>query len=852
MQAKQVANDADWVSIKATCDAYLNAKVFYPDIFGLSGSGIQVPGTTGTNANGGLGDGGMFAGDQYYNGVTALSACYQALFPSNATAARVYSSKAQEVLLAITSPALIMTKGSTPFVIVPTNAGNTRTKSGETYVFHWSAGNSGVSVSDTVTISGAVGCTNINGTYTVSNVGGNTLAFTGAPATANADCGNYNWNYSQDSNFGARYYGRALARLYDWINPELSGGNSTSLTMTMTNFSAEISRNGYGSGHPESNYAASWVDFFAHCYAAWSGDNATLSNFCQTAWNAALLGSHKKRDYYNLWMAGGGDGEGLAAYGFGSIAHHVEGVMILRVLGTDLTQSPYNFNYVEDQAKYFLMATKPDRVALDEQEYVFFDNTSTLATNPTVFIPETMYTIGWAARRQSSTYAPYFQSLIQYYETNSGVAADPTDRFLFYSATAPTSDPTTLPLSYSSWGGNLRTARSVWGTSSVSVEFQGGPSTGDAGNGKTQWESGALGIWTGANSVLVLGMGEASRSFDVINDTNFANLNNERSSYFNHKVSGFAADRPAANFTKIDGLAAPAGAPPGQDNTITTYPTKIDLAEEGGGYYYAHSTSIKSTNPPSNVDAATHVLTWDRHMLFIRPKLVVVYDPTTVRNSDDDRAILWAFGRNISEVSGPAGMHTFQAVTLASAFKAQMTTVLPASNSTSIVNHCILAITGSGASAAATCAAGALNYLYRVEVRPSALNHVSDNYLTVLDMSASSGTVSSVSNLTSTSNIDGVQLTGFVAGFAQGGTVTLPMSYSFTAATSQHYVAGMAVSTAYHVTVTSTSVTIATATGSGDTTSSAAGVLAFTSTGPGSGGSSAFGPVRQAGPVTKF
>ena len=143
------------------------------------------------------------------------------------------------------------------------------------------------------------------------------------------------------------------------------------------------------------------------------------------------------------------------------------------------------------------------------------------------------------------------------------------------------------------------------------------------------------------------------------------------------------------------------------------------------------------------------------------------------------------------------------------------------------MDHGIASVVGSGA-ARHTVLGAPLHFLYRVEQRPSALDHTADNWLSVADAATSSGAVESITALTS-SHADVIQLsTSGVVGFVTG---ALPVTYTFTG-TPLHKIAGLTASTAYHVTfVTSTSISIGTATGSGDLTSSIAGVLAYDSSG---------------------
>lgn len=830
IRSKVAAHDADWRAVKEMCDQYSSVNVYWPSLLSDGGNGGLYSGNSGTvvgNCNNGIGNGCQYQGDQLFSAARTLGACYQALAPTDHNKAHKYYKKAKEVIGALTDSPMMVQKGSGPQYYIANRA-----FAGKAYgTFYWTPAKTGIVAGDSVTISGARGCTNLNGTWTVSAVTGGTIAFDGLP-TANANCENKNWYYTRDNNFGARFYGRALSLLYDWFNPELTPDEKAALTSTMKVYSDAIYRLGYGGpGDPETNYGSSWSNFFMYGYAAWQNDDAELANFCQTQWTATMFGPNGQRDYFNRWLSGGGYGEGLEAYGWGSIRSLTEVILTAWTLGSDWRLEPQHWNYVEDQAKYFLQSSKPDRISMDEQEYVYF-KAAPNPNNPTLFDPALLYPMSAVLQEQNSTYAPYFQSLIQQFEANSGAPVDSLDRFLYYDSSAPTADPTALSKSYRAWGGNFATSRSDWTSDAVVLHFQGGPSVGGAGNGKTQWESGALAIWNGAQPFVVFGGGERSRSYDILTSQQADQLHNERSLYANRKVSVFAADRPGSNFTKIDGLGNTPVISPGHVSTVQGHPTRIDRAEDAGDYTYYRSSSLVSVNPASLVDGLLHRQGWTRQILFLRPKLIIVYDTTKTLFADDDRAMFWTFGRDLAQVADPAiGMHQFYSTRNAGAiFKGALTTVLPANSSVAIVNHGLMSISGTGASAVAV-SGPPLNFLYRVEQRPPAFDHASDAWLNVLDAATSSGAVESITSLKA-KNADVVQLSvSGVVGFARGDSPVLPIEYSFVG-TPHHRLAGLTPSVAYHVTVGADStVTVAAATGSGDSSASAAGILSYDSSG---------------------
>ena len=830
IQSKVTANTADWQALKAQCDSIKSLPVNYVSYTGRQGDYINRPMQSGTHGSRDIGNGDYY-GAMYNADLFALAACYQALNAVYPKTAAGYLAQGINIMTALAQPPLVLRRQSDGLVTtgssVDTNGHDLLAGARMTvYGNHTPA----YSVGDTLTISGARGCTSLNGTFKISSISSRNYYFANtdgsAAPTINAKCTLYSYNPNGDSGYGARFYVPALAFGYDWLYSGLSTQQREDAIATMNEYLQEVGRIGYGQDASEQNYFSGYFWGLVAAYVATDdGNNASMTTWYTNKLSSLFTASNMLRDYHNRWLSGGGYGEGLQAYGYSSIRAVANATMAMKLHGTDWTQAPYNFPFIDDEAQYFMGFTTPTLLALDDNEYVYpMGTTEAGITEPTYIPLGHAAFLGWAANRSgSSSCAAKFQSWYRAVYSalkaaagtvvpawNTGVYKSqptPVDAFLYYNSSAPSSDWTTSPLLYRGWGGNYAVTRSDHTTNAVEVTLLGGPSVGVAGNGKTQFNSGAITIQRGNNRLVVYGLGEAARAYDIINSTQFNILHNERSIYGNKKNSIFWAG-PNTSETRNQGLTSRVP-PPGHVITTTTWGSSIDRASDSTDYTYIRASGLEANNATSAIDGQYHQNAWTREVFFLRPKLVVVHDRTTVRNTTDDRAIFWTFGRNIAQVSAPVGMMRYDA-SFNSIYRGAFTSVLPANASVSVVDH------------------DNLHFLYRAEVRPSALDHVSDNWLAVLDAADSPGNVNAIAKLNAI-NADVVQFNdanNSVIAFPQASTPTFPITYQFSG-TARHYVTGLSPSVTYNVNITGNTFTIA-ASGSGiAVVADMAGVLAY-------------------------
>lgn len=836
MRAKVASNSPDWRELKDICDGLVDSAVQWPDA--MTGGSSPTRGyIVGSSRSRGMIQTG-YNGGAFEKAISELGVCYQAVRTTNPKAAKLYLAQAHNIIQAIAEPPLTLTRqkdNAMRYALAVDSHGKDLKAGAPVAVFLPystipSGGDSSksVNVGEMWTIGGAQGCGTLNGTWLVSAKDKNIVSFTnvdGSPApTLNANCTAFAFDPMRDTGFALRFWIPALAKAYDWFYDGLSAREREDLLFCMNAWMHELAITGLHSVHPEDNYVFGNFWALVAAYVATDGDNAAWSSFYTSRIADRLAGPHQIRDHRQQWLAGGGFGEGWQAYGYNATRAMMNAFLAMKIHGTDWTLPPVNFNFVDDTLRYWMEFTTPSKLALDDNEYVFPIGAVAKGVTEPLWIPlghAVMFTA--VARRFHSPLAAQFQNWFQEVSGKVHAAAgksipswsgapyasqpDALDEFLYYDSKADSSDWKTLPLMYRAWSGNYAVTRSDWSDDAVEVTLLGGPTVGSAGNGKTQFNSGSITVQRGSRHLLVYGLGEASRSGDIIDANQLNKLHQERSTYGNKKNSVFWAGENGTE-TRNQGLTSRTP-PPGHLSSVTSWGSSIDLAENTNTYTYWRARGLEANNARSSVDQKYHQTAWTREVFFLRPKLVIVHDRTSVLNDGDDRAMFWTFGRNLSRVATVSfGMTRYDASS-GSVFRGAFTSVLPASPSTiSVVDH------------------NDSHFLYRVEVRPSAMDHRDNNWLAVLDAADSPQRVTPLGAVNAT-NADEVQLQDanyMVIAFVQSDPPALPITLS-AGELAQTYIAGLSPNTNYTVTTNGALLTIAADNGTHLQKSSEAGIL---------------------------
>lgn len=798
MRNKVASNTADWQALQAKCNAIAGIgstpyAILYQNPITFTGSNARgyvfAPSHAPQVLWGGLG------GIQWDTAIEQLGACYQALGSSNPAASAAILEEAHYIITAMAQPLLTIVRQSDGVTRYGASvaANGTDLPAGAQPQFYQVYGS--YKAGDIVTISGATGCTNLNGTFEVQSYNGLTYyveAISGRPApTLNANCTLYSMVPTAGGGFATRALMPAIAKAYDWFYLGLSTSYPSdlrNLVAAMTAWATELQYIKWGH-HPGGNYAAGDIWGATAAYVAFNSDqpsaigtpakNVLLQHFYGGSLTLAGVTTdfpEQFAQYNNLWLGGGGNGEGLKAYGYDSIERvlQAEYAMFIYKLtsggkyGADWRSSPSALTMLDDNLQYFMEFVTPGLLSLDGNEDVFEVGQmyagvlkgSWFPTEP-VYVPldQAVFMTTMAAR-MSSRYSSRFQSFYDAVSAAEKAAAgppyglvpawtdgslpyqsspEPQSTFLWYNPNAQTVDwYARLPLMHRAWGGNYATTRSAWNDPNATlVRFQASPTVGPAGGGHTQFDSGAVTIQTGNNRLLVYGLEEAVRSADIISDPQWNKLASERALYGNKKNSIWWCGATASSTTNQGPTSALK--PPGLDNTVTSFPSSMSLAEDGRDFTYFEGTHLEANAAKDTVDHQYHQVAWTRQVFFLRPKLAIVHDRTTALYPADDRSMFWTFGREIAQVTSnvPAGMVRYDA-SFNGVYRGAFWSVLPESANVTVVDH------------------DDMHFLYRAEVRPPVMNHTSDNWLAVFDAASTPGAVNQVTNLQAT-NADAVQ-----------------------------------------------------------------------------------------------
>lgn len=880
MRSKAASNSPDWLALRARCDALAGVggvpyAVIYPGALNAGNSLVRGYVFNPSHSPGIIGAG--FAGSLWDKTIDQLGACYQAIRTTDPTRAAAYLREVHYMIQAFAQPWLQLTRqsdGLVRFAISTDSEGNDLLAGAQPQVLmmtNVTPASVAPAVGDIWTIGGAQGCTSLNGTWKVSSVDGWQVFFENTNGSAapvlNANCTLYSVFLANTGD--DRFYMPAMAKAYDWFYGDtVFGGLSVSypgdialLQRAMWSWMVELSYNLYHGvfkgGVPEENFFPGSIWAIAAAYVAFNNDCGPSNGNCPNLGPLALGTSATVGNinntlngrmaetvaYHKLWMYGGGNGEGLQAYGYDSILRMIEAEYALYdylitsggSYGTDWrAASSYKFPYLDEQLQYYMEFSTPTLLAEDENEFVYPIGSSYFSnyngqwfpTEP-AYIPLTqMAFIAHAASRMGSPYAARFQAWynavysaeyaaagVTVPQWNSGVYnSQPAveAQFLWSDPEAATANWTTLPLFYRAWGGNYAVTRSSWNDpNATQVTMLGGPSVGTAGNGKTQFDSGAITIQRGNNRLLVYGLGEASRSADLVSAGQWPMLDGERGTYGNKKNSIFWAG-PNPSEIRNQGLGSRT-VPPGQAFT-TTWPGSIDRAEDKAEYTYLRANHLEASNSVSEIDQQWHQALWVREVFFLRPKLLVVHDRTATLYPTDDRAMFWTFPRTPSQITSgvPFGMTRYDVTDQKSVYRGAFWSVLPADAEVTIVDH------------------DNLHFLYRAEVRPSALNHTKDNWLAVFDAAASPEEVNEVAGISAT-NADAVQFHDSKSSIVAFATVDPHVSQGTilswpTNGSSAIYIAGLTPKANYGISVVAGTLTLS---ANGPYQASAAGVITY-------------------------
>jgi hypothetical protein len=514
--------------------------------------------------------------------------------------------------------------------------------------------------------------------------------------------------------------------------------------------------------------------------------------------------------YYAANLSGGGWPEGWNYGPIGTLNMSYPVLATQTAKGIDLLgdpAAPYVFPL--NSPRYSLYFTWPNLLTVDDSDAVYSGD------NPTPTHPFFVTTEAGLLERWGSSFAPYLHSFARAVRSvqpggELGSDWDLWENFLFWNATAADRSYTSLPLSYYARGIERLAMRSSWGKDATWGAFKAGPYVNYRDNGEEYFDKGSLAIVRGGRPLLVNGPAALLRNTPGTNDgDSFEGLvygenfdDTGQRGFYNVFYVDQPTRRGQGNYLRSDGAR-----------------TGIAYAQDGGPYLAARGVHLEDEYPREQSDTRT-ITSWTRDVVYLRPKIFVVYDRTTVTSGAIGQWMAFQLPKlPVAAASSATGVTRYD-VGSGSAYAGTVQTLFPAGHTEHIVD-----LFGA-------------HKVYRLEVRPGA-QAAANRWLTVFDAALVPSGAARASRL---SHAGGTVLAGQVLGvlmradsgnfavlFPNGnGAVTGEVKYVIPAAATRHVLTGLAPNTAYSVTATigGGKATVDVKPGSGRV-SSASGVLSF-------------------------
>lgn len=631
--------------------------------------------------------------------------------------------------------------------------------------------------------------------------------------------GNQGQDPCTDDGYGIRFFGVGYGLGYDWVYPLLT---STQRTQVYTTANAWITAweqpNGcadFEYAHPQSNYFAGYFHAKAVIELATYDENPGAP----AQWTDWLNNQFDTRvqPYYEQHLLGGGWPEGYGNYApLGILNMSLPMREVKTATGLDLIHATSPYPFPLDSANYAMHFTWPSLTYFDDRDT---SHSSGDTVNPPGTVPVGMFEqilgdlIYWDSP-EVGVFNQYFNAVNT---ATSGFS--PTDAWLHFlgaDSSTPTASLSTLPLSYFAPGMNAVSARSDWTTAASWMSFRAGPYVNNTAQGEEYFDQGSLALVHGGKPMLVNAGGWMVHEPNGTSDENKVYSDN----YGTFDGTVYLGNRQLYNVFYVRNMSGSKvldrygqAAYTTEDNQVRT---QVSAYEDGTNYVYILSTHLEDMYRPFS--AGPGVSAWSREIVYLRPNRVVVYDRTTEGSSGYDQFLAWHFPASPAAVSAPAGQSRLD-LTYGGQYMGAMINVLPANTTTTTLP---------------LYPSSNPTKVWQVQVRPPTAA-VSQNWLTVFDLSSASniatarpvtvsqGAMTGVQLLASDGNSVVVSSTG-----AAGSVVTGTIGYQVSLAAAYHVVTDLTPNVGYTATATASgSLQNITISVGGTLMSSAKGVLTF-------------------------
>ena len=543
-------------------------------------------------------------------------------------------------------------------------------------------------------------------------------------------------NPLRDDGYGIRNYGVGMAVGYDWLYDAMTPEQRARVYASLDTWIQAYENGGFGRNHPQGNYFAGYYDTKALAALATDGDDPTAGQ----AWEDFLGRVHGQmvQPYYNTWLAGGGWPEGWEYGIVASLNMMFPALAAKSGKGLDLIRQPAAYNYPSDEGWAVMYLSWPSLITLDDRGTLHSgEDHNASRLDPSLLAVQP----GLLALLEADA-APLFHRFARdarAAQAGLGIAANAWQDFLFWDETAREEDYKILPRSYLAPGLNLALARSSWETNAVWASFQAGPYVDNPDASEELFDEGSLAIVKGQTPFLVnptgLLVNDPTRGNEFENLILDDDFNEQTTNGYRGLFNIFEVRKGPRLITQtISGAPSPTGVenPALARTRVTRYEDAGDfLALEG-----AHLEDVYSNDPDDSSKPV--VLGWTRDVVYLRPRIFVAFDRTTIVDGQLQQFQTFHFGAEPKSAGSPGRFDMAQG----GAFLGAATVLMPATRSVVVTN-----VFDSGT-------------VYRLEVHAGDTN-TSQRWLTVIDGSDSAGEVAGTVRYSAQ---DGNVLAGAVAG----------------------------------------------------------------------------------------
>lgn len=833
LEAKRSGGDTSWVGLKANCDTFVVTTAGQPD----SLPPVYAPREPRTATPPGYiwAD---YQGFGYYYTTFNLITCYYTMLGTDPTLANKYKAQLVKIAQKAAAPMAVLTPATPP---TGWNVGGIGLTSRVVHYVDNTGGsnqarvyivNHGLANGATVTLSGVLGCTTANITGKVAETSANQFDLVEAdgvtPVVCNAAGTNYNQNLASDASYPMRTYGVLLPLIYDNFSADLSAGDKTNLYETCNRFFDEfryISPGYYR--NTQNNYHAGYFNGvgLTGILTRGAGENPRGEEL-YSYWRNTLFELQDKV-FFNRWLGNNG--------GFPEAIRY-QALSMNSIAWTLLAQWDANgedlftgFPWIQDLMKYWIHNTMPPRNYLSYRGFIPSPNDGT-GTNPNPWadLSSTLWIVHHIADLKSDSFRPKFHKwIVDLMTQNVPQGSNNVNRVLFYDGSLSQTDwttetPSSAEQSNPAGGYGRVLMRSDWTTGAVFADLMVSPHLSTMGNGKERRDKGSIYVQRGDVHLLISSTAEATRAnnvtaYNAAHDSTGNTEDDYYGIYWNITSGGSrAAYQAFAGAPVTNQFSSPGYRDSYPSVVVTSNPARIDRYIDATSYVYSRGVSLGQMYAQQCNPSCAYRQEWEREMIYLRPKLFVVYDRTRKMLASQSQRLSWLTGKTATTTAYGSMYRT--EVADGAIYKGMLTHMLPALAVPVVTDF------------------GSRHIQFRIETSP-AVEAEYVNWMTTIDAADAQANVADVALFSTRSNIDVGRLgTDIVVGFSNQQwsatpVLTFPKTYTMSGmgSTVTHYLCGLAVSTTYKRTVSGNDVTIATSGGGIDTATDNAGCMTFQS-----------------------